>query len=133
MKNPLFRGLFHLLAAIFYIQLFPLFYSSTPPTPTNPLTLHLLSIILGFSCSTLFHIIHWPKQFKIYLRRLDHVMIFIKILASYYALISTISIDVNNIVIYAVVIGSIIGILLRIFSTHQNLLLTSLILLWDEQ
>jgi hemolysin III len=117
MVKPLFRGILHLIASIVYIKLFPLLYAIIPSELKFPLTLYLLSVILNFSCSALFHTINWPKNIKLYLRRLDHVIIFIKILSTYYALIKTIFININTLVICVVTSGSIIGILLRIFYT----------------
>jgi len=118
MKKPLFRGLFHLFAVITYIQLFPLLYEMIPIELLFPLTIYLSAVILNFGCSALFHIIPWPKDINILMRRLDHIIIFIKILATYYAIIKTIFININYLVICTVIFGSIIGILLRIFYTN---------------
>jgi len=71
-----------------------------PTTLKLPLTIYLLGIIGNFGSSAMFHFINWPKHLVIYPRRLDHIMIFVKIAASYYALISTVINDINPLIVY---------------------------------
>lgn len=114
MRKPVFRGLFHLIAAILYTELFPLFYEIIPSDIFIPIILYLVGVITSFTCSALFHIIPWSKTNYNYMRKLDHIMNFVKIILTYYALIATIFKNINYLVIYTIIFGSILGIILRI-------------------
>lgn len=142
-QRPILKGVFHLLTTLGYILAFP-FLTKLIPTrasllETNmtnslivngatkaissltnvrfALLLYLLSILGNFGSSTLFHIFPWPDDIVIYPRRLDHIMIFIKIAATYYAAIATIMPDINPLVKYTLALGSLFGIIIRIFFT----------------
>lgn len=119
MGRPLLKGIFHLLASIIYIILLPHLYELIPAELKLSLTIYLLVIIGNFGASALFHLIKWPKHI-IWPRRLDHIMIFIKIAISYYIIITTIFININILVIYLLIIGIMTGIILRIFHTKAS-------------
>ena len=116
-RRPLMKGMFHLFAAIAYILATPVLIAKIPPGLEYPLTLYIISVIANFGSSALFHVIKWPKSLIIYPRRLDHIMIFVKIAATYYAVICTILFDVSSLVIYVLIVGTTVGILTRIFFT----------------
>lgn len=125
-ERPLLKGVFHLLATITYLTAFPYLKSLIPPGLELSFTIYTLSIIGNFACSTLLHIIHWSKDNEVYLRRLDHVMIFIMIASTYYAAISTIMHDINSIVLYILWTGTLIGIATRLFFTDAPKIFISL-------
>lgn len=125
-NRPLLKGIFHLLATITYLIIFPHLMSLIPSELSLPFIIYILSIIGNFACSTLLHIINWPKYKEIYIRRLDHVVIFIMISSTYYAAISTIMHDINPLVIYILSIGTIMGIVTRIFFTDAPKIFISL-------
>jgi hemolysin III len=77
----------------------------------------LLSELGHFAASTLLHIINWPKELVNYIRKIDHVMIFPKIMGTYYAITSTIIPDIDPMVLKTVEFGSILGIISRILFT----------------
>jgi hemolysin III len=134
-KRPALKGVFHLITAWFHILIYPSLSRLIPSDCYWPLTLYLWSVIGHFGASALFHIIDWralfhsidsrvllhfidsPKHLIIYPRRLDHVMIFLNIAATYYAAIATVFHDISVYVKYTIVIGTILGIVIRIFYT----------------
>lgn len=126
LNRPLLKGYSHLISTIVYILIYPDLQSLVPPDLKLPFTIYTISIIGNFACSTFLHIINWPKHLEIYVKRLDHIMIFIMISSTYYAGISTIMYDINPIIIYIVLIGTIIGIITRIFFTNAPKIFISL-------
>ncbi len=112
--RPKLKGIFHIIALIVYILLFPYLYLLIPKGLKLPLTIYLLAVIFNFAASSLFHIIRWPNNIIRYPRQLDHMMIFILIAATYYAMISTFFYDVNLMVIYVLILGIISGIISRL-------------------
>jgi hemolysin III len=115
--RPLFKGIFHLIAAVSYLIFTPILIQKIPPGLELPLYLYLLAIIAHFGISAAFHFIDWPPELIIYPRRLDHVMVFVKIIATYFAMISTVMHDVHPSVIYVLCFGSLFGIIVRLFFT----------------
>lgn len=118
MDRPLFKGVFHLMTMISYMIVLPSLIEKIPQGLERPLKLYLFSIIGNFGASTLLHIIDWTPEYVIYPQRLDHVMIFVKIAATYYVAICTIMHDINPIVIYIIIMGTILGILIRLLFTQ---------------
>lgn len=125
-NRPLLKGVFHLITTIIYLIAFPYLNDLVPSELKFPFIIYLLSIISNFGCSTLLHLIPWQKHIEIYLRRLDHTVIFINIAATYYVAISTIMYDINPIVIYILIIGIISGITTRLFFTEAPKIIISL-------
>jgi hemolysin III len=97
-----------------------------PSTLKFPLIFYLLAIIGNFGCSTLLHIINWSDEITPHLRRLDHIMIFIKILATYCASISTVIPDINLLVKYVITVGTILGLFSRIYFTEAPKLIIAI-------
>lgn len=136
-QRPILKGVFHLLTTIGYIVALPFLMKLIPTHVPNSiinntsntilqsnlanvrfsLILYLLSILGNFGSSTIFHIYPWSEDIVIYPRRLDHIMIFTKIAATYYAAITTIMPDINPLVKYTLGFGTIFGIIVRIFFT----------------
>jgi hemolysin III len=115
--RPLLKGIFHLIAAIIYALKLSSLTEKIPMDLEVPLKLYLMSIICNFGFSTLLHIIPWSDDTVCHLRRLDHIMIFMLIVGTYGAGISTIMHDINELVIYVLFTGIILGIISRLFFT----------------
>lgn len=136
-SRPLFKGFFHLIIFIIYICGFKHLTELIPSTCLNTesslsilalgtamgedlrilLTSYLITELVHFGCSSLLHLINWSKEIEVYPRRLDHIMIFLKIMTTYYAVISTVLTDINPLVVRIICIGTLLGILSRIFFT----------------
>jgi hemolysin III len=125
-NRPLLKGYSHLISTFIYLFTFPYLISLIPTELKFPFTIYVLSIICNFGCSTLLHVIPWNKNSEIYMRRLDHIMIFFNIDATYYAAISTIMYDINPLVIYILFIGTITGVITRLFFTDAPKIFISL-------
>lgn len=78
---------------------------------------YLLTILAHFGCGAFLHIINWPKRRAIYPRRLDHIVIFFKIIATYYVAIATVIPDINPLILQIVKIGTLLGIISRVLFT----------------
>lgn len=126
MDRPLLKGVSHLIATGLYILLFPHLFILIPDNLKFPLIVYLASAIGNFASSALFHFINWSPNTIIYFRRLDHLMIFVLIIATYYAMISTFIPDVNILVKYVLGIGSVLGIINRLFFTDAHSLLVAI-------
>jgi hemolysin III len=116
-SRPLLKGVFHLIATITYLLLTPLLIEKIPSGLELPLYLYLFALIAHFGVSAAFHFIDWPPNLIIYPRRLDHIMVFVKITATYFAMISTVIHDIHPSVIYMICFGSLFGIIVRLFFT----------------
>lgn len=125
-ERPLLKGWFHLIATFTYIGLIQSLDDLIPPDLKVPFTIYLFSIICNFYCSALLHMVNWSKEFEPYIRKLDHVVIHILIASTYYAAISTIMYDINILIVYILFIGTIMGILIRIFFTDAPKIFISL-------
>lgn len=119
-QRPLLKGIFHLFATLWYLIELPSLISRIPPGLEFPLVIYVLSIIGSFGASTLLHIINWSDSVMVYPQRLDHIMIFVKIAATYYAGISTVMTDINPLVIQVLCVGTLLGMMLRIFFTQAS-------------
>jgi hemolysin III len=115
--RPAFKGIFHLLAASAYISMFPYLNTLIPSDLKVPFNIYLISIIGNFVCSTLLHLVNWNDNTNLLLRKLDHVMIYIAIASTYIAAISTFMYDISGLVVCFVWIGTIFGIISRLFYT----------------
>lgn len=123
MARPMLKGVLHAIAAIFYIFLTPTLINLIPIGLELPLYSYIITMIVHFAASALLHLISWSPNILPYIRRLDHVIIFLKISAMYYACITTVMPDINVLVIYTFVSGTILGILIRIFFTDIHVAL----------
>lgn len=117
-KKPALKGVFHAFTFIYYILISPLLYQKVPEPLSIPIGFYLLSVVLNFGSSAFYHLIKWPTQFEIYPKRLDHVMIFVKILSTYFAIINTVISEVSSFIIWWLIISGGSGILIRIFFTR---------------
>lgn len=115
--RPLFKGYFHLLAFLYYLISYRSSMMYVPKKLKLAVAFYLISIIAHFGCSTFLHIIKWPKNWIIYPRRLDHIVIFLKIIATYYVAICTVIPDINPLILQIVKIGTLLGIVSRILFT----------------
>lgn len=116
-SRPLLKGYSHFFAFLYYMLNYKSMVRCVPISLKSVIKFYLLTILAHFGCSAFLHIINWPKRWVIYPRRLDHVVIFFKIIATYYVAISTVITDINPIVLQVVKIGTILGIISRIFFT----------------
>lgn len=116
--RPLLKGVFHIIATLFYIKIFPYLLYNTPEELKICSILYLSSIIANFGTSSLFHFIPWSDRYILYIRRLDHIMIFYNIAATYYIAICTMMKDVHVIVPFFLVISLITGLIIRILFTE---------------
>ena len=108
-------------------------YHIIPSELGLPLTIYLLAIILNFGSSTLLHIIPWPDDIVIYPRRLDHSIIFIKIAATYYAIIVTVLPNISKSVTNIINVGTLLGIITRLLFTdapHAIIAISYLLVGW---
>ena len=118
--RPYFKGISHLFAFIIYSMGFKSLNSIIPKDIKFSLTSYLLSEIGHFGASTLFHMIDWSStqpEYLNYIRRLDHVMIFPKIVGTYHAVAATVLPDINPLVLRTVEVSAILGMISRILFT----------------
>jgi hemolysin III len=127
-ERPLLKGYYHLFATFIYLCLYPELKLLIPKDLKLSFTIYLVSIIGNFTCSASLHLMDDDRSEyeKLFMRKLDHVAIFILIASTYYAAISTIIYDINPLVIYTLIAGTIIGILIRLFYTDAPKIFISL-------
>lgn len=126
MSRPVLKGVLHALATICYIMLIPIIADCIPVGLEIPLYCYIMAVIAHLGSSAVLHLIPWQSHRLLYMRRLDHLMIFTKIAATYYAVIVTVMPDINSIVIYILIFGTLLGIAIRMFFTDIHVALISL-------
>lgn len=125
-KKPLLKGVIHAVGTLGYVFACPWLIQKIPSPLEIPIYFYLISVILNFGSSAIYHLIKWPKHLEIYPKRIDHVMIFIKIGATYYASIITVIPDINPLVFKVLTIGILLGLLIRIFFTKAPKMIIAL-------
>ncbi len=118
-SRPLLKGKIHLIALISYLSLFPILIRTLPKNIRFYMIFYLLAEIGHFGASTLLHIINWVSWLDI-MRKIDHIMIFPKIISTYYAITSTVLPDIHPLVLKIVNISSLLGILSRVLFTDAS-------------
>ena len=126
MTRPILKGVLHAIAAICYIFLAPTLINLTPFGLEFPLYNFIITMVVHFAASALLHLVSWPSNLLPHIRRLDHIIIFLKIAAIYYACIATVMPDIDIYVIYIFIFGTTLGILIRIFFTDIHVALISI-------
>lgn len=118
MPRPLFQGLLHLSAALIYALLSPSLLSLVPSSLMRPMVLYLIGVVGHFAVSALLHIPDWSDEHVGYIQALDHIMIFAKFGATYYAAVCTVMHDVPSAINFMMTSGISLGILFRILWTQ---------------
>lgn len=113
-KRPLFKGSSHLIAFFIYLGMYKRLIKTVPLEISTSIKFYLLSEIGHFGCSSLLHLFNWPRKWVDYPRKMDHIMILIKILASYEAVVATVLTNINPLIIRFVHIGTLFGIIGRL-------------------
>lgn len=120
MERPYLKGKIHAFAALGYNYISLYLIQYIPEDIIFPITFYLVCVFLHFVTSSLLHIYPWKGEALLFMRKVDHVCIFIKIIATYYAYISTIMTDVNIYLLTCLFGGGLLGILSRIFYTDTK-------------
>lgn len=116
-SRPYFKGVMHLFTLICYIITMPYLILQIPSKLFLPLSLYLASIVAHFSASSLLHLVDWNHKTINKIRCLDHVVIHLKIFTTYNAVMTTVLPHFNPYAKVFLIIGTIIGIIMRIFFT----------------
>jgi hemolysin III len=119
-RRPLFKGAFHLIALGLYDYYTPWLLEHTPDDLYWPIYFYLLSSILHFSASCVLHIFDWPENILPIVRKIDHSIIFVKILGTYIAYINTVCPEFNTFGKMSLYGGALLGILSRILHTDAR-------------
>lgn len=115
--RPTLKGASHVLAAIVYAVLTPYLIQLIPQDIMLHGICYMCAQIGHFGASAAFHCFEWPKSRVIVPRRIDHVMIFLTMLASYDIITLMLVPDINPIVTIIVWLGACIGIITRVAFT----------------
>jgi len=91
---------------------------SIPDGLEYPMYLYIIAVTGHFAVSGAFHIVKWSPHIMLNMRRLDHVMIFIKMITTYLVFIHTVVPDINPWVLYFLFTGVALGITMRLFFTN---------------
>lgn len=127
--RPLFKGVLHAFTALLYIIAIPYLAARIPNKLRWPIGTYLVSIISHLVISSCLHLTSWsPGMETLHLltRRLDHIMIFLAIAATYYAAIVTVLNDISRFVIYFLSMGIILGIITRVWFTDAPQIIIAL-------
>lgn len=116
--TPKLKGVFHLLAMFMYLGATPYLLIDIPHNLVFSVCVYLGAIIGHFGASAALHLGSWTANNLIKMRRFDHIMIFVKIAATYYVAIETVLHGINPLVTWVLTIGTCIGIFFRIFFTN---------------
>ena len=83
-KKPILRGWSHTVALIAAISIAPIIIVVAPAgVPRAVISLYSGATIGLFGISSLLHRFRWPPRLQIWVRKLDHSMIFVAIAATY--------------------------------------------------
>ncbi|CAH6419112.1 Hemolysin III [uncultured virus] len=115
--RPYLKGVFHTLTFLIYLFWSPYLLESVPESIKMATLIYLLGVVGHLAASSLLHLIPWSLSFLPYVRKFDHSMIFVKIASVYYIAICTVMPDIDPKVLSIVIVGTILGILMRIFFT----------------
>lgn len=116
-QRPTMKGVLHAISAVIFGCLAPLLLLEADGDIIVPYAMYLLFLVGHFMASAIFHCLKWDKRVKIYPRKLDHVMIFGKMAATYNLMFETVAYDISDTARFLLVIGTICGITLRLFAT----------------
>lgn len=117
-NRPYLKGKIHLLAAILYVYICPLILLYVPQKLSVVIYTYLFCTILHFSTSALLHIPIWSENWLPTIRKIDHIAIYINIVATYWVYINTIIPDVGIYMLICLYGGTILGILSRLLYTN---------------
>lgn len=115
--RPYLKGKIHLLAAILYIYLSSFILEYVPDNLWSIIFIYLFCTILHFSTSALLHIPIWSDIWLPTIRKIDHIAIYINIVATYWVYINTIIPDVGIYMLMCLYGGATLGILSRVMCT----------------
>jgi hemolysin III len=118
--RPYFKGVFHLIATLFNIIMLPYLIPKIPKELIVPIGFYVFSIIGHYLSSTILHIKKWDDDILPSIRKIDHIFILIKIGATYIASIVTVMPNINMAVKAVLVLGTIVGIYMRIYYTNVH-------------
>jgi len=116
-NRPYLKGKIHLLAAILYLYLSTFILQYVPDNLSTVICTYLFCVIFHFSTSALLHIPIWTEDRLPTIRKIDHIAIYINIVATYWVYINTIIPDVGIYMLSCLYGGTILGILSRILYT----------------
>jgi hemolysin III len=118
--RPLLKGIFHLFAGIstFSILLFNDF-TQYHNTAREVFYKYLYISTLQFFVSSLLHIFEWKKYLR-FIRVVDHSIIYIKLVTTYFVYIILVIPDIDIIVVNFLLIGFVIGLISRIIYTDSS-------------
>jgi hemolysin III len=108
--RPFLKGKLHALATVYYLAWVYSMRHAVPPNLRVPLWYYFFGLVGHFAVSAVYHMVRWHPHHDIIPRRIDHVMIFVKISCAYHAIIATIAPDMNPWVVLLFDICTVIGI-----------------------
>lgn len=108
------------MATLYYAVWMASIWASIPTPLQWPLWYYCFGLVGHFAVSTCYHLIPWHPHHDIIPRRVDHVMIFVKISCSYHAIIATIAPDMNPWIIWLFDLCTIVGIASRALLTDSS-------------
>ena len=138
-RNPydglrFFSALTHgvgILFACFVIQTFRVLSKSLPPVPVTSVSLYGISMLCLYTASTLYHALRTGIKGRIFLRKLDHAMIYF-LIAGTYTPICAISLDgmlSGRVMLIVIWIMALLGTGLTLFYINMPRWLTAVIYL----
>lgn len=118
-KRPYLKGISHWIAFFLYIGFIKVVGETIPiPAPIKlPILCYLLFVLSNFLVSGMLHFFAWEGDALSIMRKMDHIIIYLKIISTYVAIISTVLTDIKPIVPLTLGISSIFGVISRIFFT----------------
>ncbi len=114
--RPYLKGKIHASAALGYACILPFLIEYIPEELIIPVSIYLTCLMGHFLTSALLHNFQWKENLP-HFRRLDHTVIFCKIVSTYWVYISTVMINPNIYMMTCMLGGAILGILSRILYT----------------
>lgn len=118
--RPFLKGKLHAMAAVYYLWWSCGVYDTIPHSIQYPLWYYLFGLVGHFIVSAVYHLVVWKPHHDIIPRRIDHIMIFVKISCAYHAVIATIAPDMNPGVVWLFDICTMLGIASRALLSNES-------------
>lgn len=131
LEKPKLRGVIHQYGFFLALGLGPLMVWRTTSSEQRFATIiYSISLALLLGTSAVYHRVTWREEARLWMRRLDHIMIFVLIAGTYTPLVYTqVSEDLRSLVLTVVWGSTILGTLLKLlWPSAPKLLSTSLYL-----
>ncbi len=117
MDRPLLKGKIHAMAGLSYKIMIPFLIGYIPRDLIAPVSIYLICLIGHLMASATLHIHVWDSDWLPLIRKIDHTVIFLKIVSTYWLYINTVLINPNDYMLFCLFGGAFLGILSRVFYT----------------